>query len=95
MRCNSFSAESRGLTFPRQLLQHLQSLDERRRPALSKGEPLENATFESLSVRLQVPYWLMHSGNCEHFVVIEEIRYSFCSLSALLRLTLEQFAPPK
>lgn len=31
--------------------------------------------LSSLTVRLNQPYWLLHQGNCEHFVVFDQIRY--------------------
>ncbi|KAF8813790.1 hypothetical protein BYT27DRAFT_7206569 [Phlegmacium glaucopus] len=34
---------------------------------------LEQTTFSSLSIRLNEPYWLIHKGNCEHFIVIDQI----------------------
>ena len=36
---------------------------------------LKQTTFSSLSIRLNEPYWLIHQGNCEHFIVVNQIRY--------------------
>ncbi|PFH53813.1 hypothetical protein AMATHDRAFT_45270 [Amanita thiersii Skay4041] len=36
-------------------------------------------TFESLPLRLNEPYWLLHAGNCEHFIVLEQIRLKHSS----------------
>ena len=36
---------------------------------------LQQTTFSSLSLRLNEPYWLIHKGNCEHFIVFDQIRY--------------------
>src|ERR1700678_2567724 len=36
---------------------------------------LKQTAFSSLSIRLNEPYWLIHKGNCEHFIVIDQIRY--------------------
>ncbi|KAI0321160.1 snRNA-activating protein of 50kDa MW C terminal-domain-containing protein [Amylostereum chailletii] len=38
------------------------------------GSKMHDTTFESLSLSLHKPYWLLHQGNCEHFIVIDEIR---------------------
>jgi len=35
---------------------------------------LQQTTFSSLSLRLNEPYWLIHKGNCEHFIVFDQIR---------------------
>lgn len=43
-------------------------------------------TFKSLELRLQQPYWLCHAGDCEHFFVIEHLR--FVILCAHLRIAL-------
>ncbi|KAI0066140.1 hypothetical protein BV25DRAFT_1905765 [Artomyces pyxidatus] len=39
-----------------------------------KGTKMHETTFSSLSVRLNEPYWLLHQGNCEHFLIIDQIR---------------------
>ena len=36
---------------------------------------MEKTVFASLSVKLQTPYWLVHSGDCEHYFIIDQIRY--------------------
>lgn len=38
------------------------------------GTKMDETIFNDLSVRLHEPYWLLHEGNCEHFVVFDEIR---------------------
>lgn len=35
---------------------------------------LESTKLSSLSLRINEPYWLIHQGNCEHFLVIDQIR---------------------
>ena len=47
----------------------------------AKREPLEKAatsifetSLSSLTIRLNHPYYLLHQGNCEHFIVIEQVR---------------------
>ncbi|PPQ77186.1 hypothetical protein CVT25_011032 [Psilocybe cyanescens] len=34
----------------------------------------EETSLRSLTLRINEPYWLFHHGNCEHFVVIDQIR---------------------
>jgi len=45
---------------------------------LNKGPKMGDTLFSSLSLRLNHPYWLVHQGNCEHFVVVDQIRHVFC-----------------
>ena len=39
------------------------------------GSKTHEMPFSSLSLRLNNPYWLVHHGNCEHFLVVDQIRY--------------------
>ncbi|KAJ7594281.1 snRNA-activating protein of 50kDa MW C terminal-domain-containing protein [Mycena floridula] len=41
--------------------------------AKSKSD-MRNTKLSSLSLKLHEPYWLLHKGSCEHFVVFTEIR---------------------
>lgn len=46
--------------------------------ALKKAPTSMHATsLSSLSVRIGEPYWLLHQGNCEHFVVVDQVRLEF------------------
>jgi len=36
---------------------------------------MKETKISSLSIRINEPYWLMHSGNCEHFIVFTQIRF--------------------
>jgi len=40
-----------------------------------KGSTLEQTTLRSLSLRINEPYSILHRGNCEHFFVVDDIRY--------------------
>ena len=42
---------------------------------LTIGSKMHETPFSSLSLRLNRPYWLVHHGNCEHFLVVDQIRY--------------------
>lgn len=61
-------------SFISQLLESIQTLTEKKRPTLTKGPPMHDTRFESLSLRLHTPYWLVHGGNCEHFFVVDHVR---------------------
>ncbi|KAI0264797.1 hypothetical protein BGY98DRAFT_1039103 [Russula aff. rugulosa BPL654] len=41
---------------------------------LTIGSKTHETPFSSLSLRLNHPYWLVHHGNCEHFLVVDQIR---------------------
>ncbi|THH21344.1 hypothetical protein EW146_g204 [Bondarzewia mesenterica] len=41
---------------------------------LMNGSKIHNTPLSSLSLRLHEPYWLIHEGDCEHFIVFEQIR---------------------
>ncbi|KAJ3555769.1 hypothetical protein NM688_g2387 [Phlebia brevispora] len=56
------------------LLKSLQDLPEQQRASVTRGPPMHDATFESLKIHLHQPYWMIHSGDCEHFFVVEQIR---------------------
>ncbi|KAI0695476.1 snRNA-activating protein of 50kDa MW C terminal-domain-containing protein [Cytidiella melzeri] len=56
------------------LLEHLKTLPSTSVSGVKKGPVMHDTTFQSLAVRLHKPYWLLHSGACEHFVVFENIR---------------------
>ncbi|KAG8213733.1 hypothetical protein J3R82DRAFT_10438 [Butyriboletus roseoflavus] len=58
------------------LLSHLQTLPEEKRPQITKSSTsLSQTPFTSLTLRINQPYWMLHQGNCEHFVVIDQIRH--------------------
>ena len=47
----------------------------------SKWNPIQKAStsiydtqLSSLTLRLNQPYYLLHQGNCEHFIVVDQIR---------------------
>jgi len=41
---------------------------------LTIGSKTHDTPLSSLSLRLNHPYWLLHHGNCEHFLVVDQIR---------------------
>ena len=53
---------------------------------LTIGSKMNDTLFSALSLRLNHPYWLLHHGNCEHFLVIDQIRqvFSFSNTRCLL-----------
>lgn len=58
------------------LLSHLQTVPEEKRPQITKSPTsLSQTPFTSLTLQINRPYWMLHQGNCEHFVVIDQIRH--------------------
>lgn len=58
------------------LITQANSMPVEKRPLMQKASTsMHQTTFTSLSLRLNEPYWALHQGNCEHFIVIDEIRY--------------------
>ncbi|KAJ7680493.1 snRNA-activating protein of 50kDa MW C terminal-domain-containing protein [Mycena polygramma] len=56
------------------LIQHLQTIP-KESPGITKAPTsMHDTPLASLSLRVGEPYWLLHHGNCEHFVVIDQIR---------------------
>ena len=60
---------------PSKLIRLLELPPERKGPKPTKGSAMHDQKFRNLNVRLNAPYWLFHQGMCEHFLVIEHIRY--------------------
>ncbi|TFK54170.1 hypothetical protein OE88DRAFT_1625240 [Heliocybe sulcata] len=56
------------------LLEFLEKSPDSKRPSIKKGPSVYDTKFSSLTLRLNEPYWLLHQGNCEHFLVIDQIR---------------------
>ncbi|KZV73290.1 hypothetical protein PENSPDRAFT_627455 [Peniophora sp. CONT] len=40
-----------------------------------KGDAMHQIRLDSLAIRLNEPYWLLHEGSCEHFIVFDQIRF--------------------
>ena len=59
--------------------------------SLKKGPPFSAVPLRSLTVRINEPYWVLHRGNCEHWLVIDEIRYA-CVLFLSLCLPFRPFS---
>ncbi|KAL0576283.1 hypothetical protein V5O48_005692 [Marasmius crinis-equi] len=60
------------------LLQHAQTF---KSPMQLQKSPttMHDTPLHSLSLKISEPYWLLHEGNCEHFVVIDSIRLKHTS----------------
>jgi snRNA-activating protein complex subunit 3 len=35
---------------------------------------MEETTFQELTVRIGVPYIYVHQGNCEHMLIVSDVR---------------------
>jgi len=58
----------------RKLVSHLKTRSKSKTPMEQATSSLAETLLSSVSLRINEPYWLLHRGNCEHFVVIEQIR---------------------
>lgn len=72
------------------LMDYLQGLSDEPRPSVIQGPPMHDVTFESINIRLHQPYWMVHCGDCEHFFVIEQIRYVSRPLYPSIIITLRR-----
>jgi snRNA-activating protein complex subunit 3 len=59
---------------------------------LAIGSKMHDTPFSSLSLRLNHPYWLLHHGNCEHFLVVDQIRHVISSPNACPLVELSSFS---
>jgi len=62
----------------RKLVSHLQTRSKSKTPMEQATSSLAETLLSSVSLRINEPYWLLHRGNCEHFVVVEQIRCIDC-----------------
>jgi len=62
----------------RKLVRHLKTRSKSKTPMEQATSSLAETLLSSVSLRINEPYWLLHRGNCEHFVVIEQIRCIDC-----------------
>jgi snRNA-activating protein complex subunit 3 len=58
------------------LIQHLQTIPKDSADIRKAPTSMHDTVIASLSLRIGEPYWLLHCGNCEHFIVVDQIRYS-------------------
>ncbi|KIM91888.1 hypothetical protein PILCRDRAFT_809875 [Piloderma croceum F 1598] len=57
------------------LIAHFEKFPSSKRDPIAKGPTsIYETLLSSLSLRLNQPYYFLHQGNCEHFVVIDQIR---------------------
>lgn len=47
---------------------------------------MHSQRFLDLSLRINEPYWLLHQGSCEHFIVVDQIRSVLDSLNRRVRV---------
>ncbi|RDB24751.1 snRNA-activating protein complex subunit 3 [Hypsizygus marmoreus] len=60
--------------YAHKLILHLQTVA-KDAPAITKSSSsIRDTALSSLRLRINHPYWLLHQGNCEHFVVVDQIR---------------------
>jgi len=57
------------------LMEHLRKLEKKKETLVKKAAvSMREIDFRSLVLRINQPYWLLHAGNCEHFIVFDQIR---------------------
>jgi snRNA-activating protein complex subunit 3 len=57
-------------------MEHLRKMEKKKETLVKKAAtPMWEIEFRSLVLRTNQPYWLLHAGNCEHFVVFDQIRH--------------------
>ncbi|KAF7315511.1 Expansin-like EG45 domain-containing protein [Mycena indigotica] len=57
------------------LIQHLQAVQKETTVSVKKAPTaMHDTPLSSLVLRIGEPYWLLHHGNCEHVIVVEQIR---------------------
>ncbi|KAF5351890.1 hypothetical protein D9756_007555 [Leucocoprinus leucothites] len=56
------------------LVNHLATVSRSKLSIKKATTSLSQTPLSSMSFRINEPYWLLHRGNCEHFLVIEQIR---------------------
>lgn len=64
------------LTRSSKLIEHLHTLSAKSRPDLVKSSPMHDIALSSIALRFHKPYWALHAGDCEHFLVFEHVRYA-------------------
>ncbi|KAG5720044.1 hypothetical protein E4T56_gene5653 [Termitomyces sp. T112] len=76
--------------YAQKLLNHLGSIS-KDKPVLTKASTtIFETPLSSLKLQVNQPYWLLHKGNCEHFLVVDQIRLQHTSdLSSGYPLTLQ------
>lgn len=58
----------------RKLDEQMQKLPQKKRRVVQRGPSMHDVRFADLTLRINQPYWLLHQGSCEHFLVIDQIR---------------------
>jgi snRNA-activating protein complex subunit 3 len=43
-------------------------------PLAKSPTSLNSTPLSSLSLKLNKPYWFLHQGSCEHFIVFDHVR---------------------
>ncbi|KAJ7178353.1 snRNA-activating protein of 50kDa MW C terminal-domain-containing protein [Mycena crocata] len=56
------------------LIQHTQTIPKESASITKAPTSMHDTPLSTLSLRIGEPYWLLHHGNCEHFVVLDQIR---------------------
>ncbi|KAF8070630.1 snRNA-activating protein of 50kDa MW C terminal-domain-containing protein [Lyophyllum atratum] len=60
--------------YAQKLITHLQAVSKDAPVVTMASTTIYETPLSSLLLRINEPYWLLHQGNCEHFLVIDQIR---------------------
>lgn len=60
----------------RKLLQLLNLKSDKNGTELQKGGAMHDRWFSDVILCLNKPYWLLHQGLCEHFLIFDAVRYT-------------------
>ncbi|KAF7376285.1 Expansin-like EG45 domain-containing protein [Mycena sanguinolenta] len=60
--------------YAEKLIQHLKTIPKESAGITKAPTSMHDTPLSSLSLRIGEPYWLLHHGNCEHFIVVDQIR---------------------
>eukprot|EP00339_Tiarina_fusa_P022661 CAMPEP_0117029540 /NCGR_PEP_ID=MMETSP0472-20121206/21384_1 /TAXON_ID=693140 ORGANISM="Tiarina fusus, Strain LIS" /NCGR_SAMPLE_ID=MMETSP0472 /ASSEMBLY_ACC=CAM_ASM_000603 /LENGTH=353 /DNA_ID=CAMNT_0004737339 /DNA_START=33 /DNA_END=1091 /DNA_ORIENTATION=- len=76
---NVFYDDTRGhdsFEYSKEIIEWVQESNRSTRPefGLYTSKKMENTTFNDLSLRVGVPYLYCHRGNCEHIMIVNEVR---------------------
>ncbi|TFK73930.1 hypothetical protein BDN72DRAFT_138869 [Pluteus cervinus] len=62
-----------GDSYDKKLVDHLGNMSKSKKPLRKGTFGVDETQLASLSLRIGQPYWLVHQGNCEHFIVLDQI----------------------
>ncbi|KAF9010517.1 snRNA-activating protein of 50kDa MW C terminal-domain-containing protein [Cyathus striatus] len=65
-----------GYLYADKVVEHIGKLSKKASHVGKSPISLADTLLSSLTLRLNEPYWMLHFGNCEHFLVIDQVRHT-------------------